>query len=241
MVEENGLGGVGIFLGTLIYWLEANILFVCLGLGTLVGCVWIFLFREKIEVKLWMIPLLSILNSMAGLICVKVFAGIENWGSPLSSGQSLFGGVLLLPIVYVAAAKVFRRRLCDVFDVFAMCTITTLLFARVACVFSGCCYGKLILASESVRWPTRELEILFYLVLLVFLYRKNHQNSLPGEIWPIYMISYGTFRFVEEWLREGDLVLGPFHYGHIWAVLSIIIGISIYFELRHQKNVKKTN
>ena len=59
------------------------------------------------------------------------------------------------------------------------------------------------------------------------------------------MIAYGSFRFCEEWLRAGELVFGPFHYGHIWAVLSAIIGSAVYLELREQrskveyKNVKK--
>ena len=214
-------------------------LVICLSLGTLVGCIWLYLFKERLRLSLWLIPIISVLNTVAGLICVKFFAGIENWGSPISSGQSLFGGVLLLPLIYIISAKVFRCKLCDVFDILAMCTITTLLFARIACILGGCCYGTFIPGSESIRWPTRELEIIFYIILLIVLYRKNRRNSLPGEIWPIYMISYGIFRFIEEWLREGEQVLGPFHYGHIWAILSVAIGISIYGELRNQNEKKK--
>ncbi len=93
-------------------------------------------------------------------------------GNALSSGQSLFGSIFLLPLFYFAGAKIFRRRIGDVFDVFTMCTVTTLLFARIACIFSGCCYGMLLPGSESVRWPTRELELVFYIILLIVLYRK---------------------------------------------------------------------
>lgn len=48
-------------------------------------------------------------------------------GTLLSSGQSLFGSIFLLPLFYFAGAKIFRRRIGDVFDVFTMCTVTTLL------------------------------------------------------------------------------------------------------------------
>lgn len=219
-------------------WLETHILLVCLTLGSIVGCIWIYLFRDRLMISIWCIPILSVLNTIIGLFCVKVFAGIENWDSPFSSGQSLYGGIFLLPIIYIVVAKLFRLKLYAVFDVFTMCTITTLLFARVACIFTGCCYGTFIPGSESIRWPTREIEILFYIVLIIALYKRNIHNSLPGGIWPIYMISYGIFRFFEEWIREEDQIIGIFHRGHIWSILSIIIGLSVYSELCN-KNQKK--
>ena len=49
----------------------------------------------------------------------------------------------------------------------------------------------LLPGSESVRWPTRELELVFYIILLIVLYRKNRSVSHKGEIWPIYMIIWG--------------------------------------------------
>lgn len=219
-----------------LFWVQSHILLVCLTLGSIGGCVWLSIFRERLKLHGVMIPVMSVLHSMAGMICVRLFASIESWGTPLSSGQSLFGSIFLLPLFYLAGAKIFRRRISDVFDVFTMCTVTTLLFARIACIFSGCCYGMFLPGSESVRWPTRELEFLFYIILLIILYRKNRSVSHQGEIWPIYMVSYGAFRFVLEWMREEKAILGFFHYGHIWAVLSIVIGLSIYFEMKKQRN-----
>ena len=219
-----------------LLWVQSNILLVCLTLGSMVGCIWLSIFRERLAIHGVMIPIMSILHSIAGVICVRLFASIESWGTLLSSGQSFFGSIFLLPLYYFAGAKIFRRRIGDVFDVFTMCTVTTLLFARIACIFSGCCYGMLLPGSESVRWPTRELELVFYIILLIVLYRKNRSVSHKGEIWPIYMISYGVFRFVVEWMREEKAILGFFHYGHIWAILSVVIGFSVYFEVKKRRN-----
>lgn len=221
--------------------MEEHILWICLGISTAAGCSWLWIFRKRLQLSILLIPVMSLLNTMAGLLCVKLFAGLEAWGNPLESGQSLFGSVLLLPICYFVGAMIFRRPFQDVFDIFAMCTITTLVFARVACIVSGCCVGQFLPGSETLRWPTRELEIIFHIVLLMFFYKINRRGMQRGEIWPLYMITYGIFRFCEEWLRESDSVFGPFHYGHIWAVLSIIIGSSIYIELRQRKVLKAKN
>ncbi|MCI8608859.1 MAG: hypothetical protein HFE73_04370 [Firmicutes bacterium] len=216
-------------------WIVEHILLICLSLATIAGCGWLWMFRARLRLSVPLIPIMSLLNTAAGLICVKLFAGLEAWGNPLESGQSLFGSVFLLPILYVIGAKISRRQIQDVFDIFAMCTITTLVFARVACIVSGCCLGEFLPGSETLRWPTRELEILFHLGLLVFFCLESKEEKHIGEIWPLYMMTYGIFRFVEEWFRAGDGVIGPFHYGHIWAILSIVIGSSIYIELREQK------
>ena len=49
------------------------------------------------------------------------------------------------------------------------------------------------------------------------------------------MIAYGIFRFIEEWFRTSSGMY-MFHKAHIWALLSLIIGLSIYFEIRTKQN-----
>lgn len=223
----------------LLLWIASHTLIVCLIAGTIVSAIWISLFHEKLKINIWVAPILAVANTIAGLISVKLFAGLEAWGNPLSNGQSLFGSVFLLPLFYFAGTKITGRKYADVFDVFLMCTITTLIFARVDCIMSGCCYGKYIPGSEMVRWPTREMEIVFHIILLTIFYLMNKKNKLPGATWPLYMVSYGAFRFIEEWLRVGDSVIWVFHRGHLWALLSVIIGSSVYLELRTKAEHKK--
>lgn len=219
--------------------LGVKALIICLGIGSLCTCLWLWLYRNKLKIPTRSIPFFAVLNTMLGVCCTRVFAGIESFGSPFFSGQSLFGSIFLLPAFYIIGAKFFHRRLCDVFDTFAMCTITTLIFARAACLFGGCCYGIFLPGSTVLRWPTREMEIAFYIILLVILYRRIKKEICPGEIWPLYMMAYGAFRFLVEWLREGDAVLGPLHRGHVWAVISMIIGYSIFSVLHEYEKREK--
>lgn len=215
----------------IIIWMKSYFLFISLCLGTVVGIMWLYILRDKMNVSKFAIPFISISNSIAGLICVKLFAGLENLGSPIFSGQSLYGAIFLLPIFYFIWSRVFQKDVKVTFDVLALCTISTLLFARLACIVQGCCYGKYITNFEPFRWPTRELEIVFYIILLVYFFRVNKSNEKEGFVWPLYMIFYGIFRFIEEWMREGTSIIGPFHISHIWSILSVIIGIAIYTEL----------
>ena len=60
-------------------------------------------------------------------------------------------------------------------------------------------------------------------------------------IYPIYMISYGIFRFVTETLRFSDRTDSILHVSHLWALLSLGIGISIYGELQEKKTGGRRN
>ena len=175
-----------------------------------------------------------------GLFSVKAFAVLEAFDMGAMGSMSLFGAVFFMPLVYWAFAKLSGRSAADVFDVFTICLVFTLMCARLNCIISGCCLGAHIPIEglTHLRFPTRELELLFYVILLSQLWRKVLSGSARGMIYPIYMISYGIFRFVTETLRFSDRTDSILHVSHLWALLSLGIGISIYGEL--QKKEKKT-
>lgn len=212
----------------IIQWAGENRLLLILVLATMFGYFWLMQFSQKLQIKgIWPLAL-SAVHTMIGVLCVKAFAFLE---SGEAGGMSLFGAVFFLPVVYYAAAKLTQRNVKEVFDIFSICTIFTLLCARINCLMGGCCLGKVIPGLNGFRWPTREIEIGFYIVLLVWLGKKVGKKKFSGQIYPLYMISYGIFRFVEEWFRESDHVYGLFHLSHLWAVISIAVGTAIYYRL----------
>ena len=158
---------------------------------------------------------------------------VDKFGS-----MSLFGGVLLMPVFYFIYAKTKKIPFGDVFDVFVISLISTLMFARINCIIFGCCLGKSINYSE-VRYPTRELEIGFYVILLIVLILFTFKKILTGKLYLIYLISYGAFRFIIEFMRESDSDT-VFHVAHVWSLLSIGIGIGLIIYLsKRKKDVKK--
>lgn len=221
----------------LLTWLSDHALILLLGCGTLFNVYWLHRCRERLHLRWLSVLLLSVLHTVLGVLSVKVFALFETGNF---SNMSLFGGVFFMPLFYWGVAKLAKQKTADVFDVFTICLVFTLMCARLNCMISGCCLGAHIPIEglTHLRFPTRELELLFYVILLSRLWRKVLSGSARGMIYPIYMISYGIFRFVTETLRVSSRADSILHISHLWALLSLGIGISIYGEL--QKKEKKT-
>lgn len=221
----------------LLTWLSDHALILLLSCGTLFNVYWLHRCRERLHLRWLSVLLLSVLHTVLGVLSVKVFALFETGDF---SNMSLFGGVFFMPLFYWGVAKLAKQKAADVFDVFTICLVFTLMCARLNCMISGCCLGAHIPIEglTHLRFPTRELELLFYVILLSRLWRKVVTGSARGMIYPIYMIAYGIFRFVTETLRFSDRTDSILHVSHLWALLSLGIGISIYGEL--QKKEKKT-
>lgn len=221
----------------LLTWLSDHALILLLSCGTLFNVYWLHRCRERLHLRWLSVLLLSVLHTVLGVLSVKVFALFETGDF---SNMSLFGGVFFMPLFYWGVAKLAKQKAADVFDVFTICLVFTLMCARLNCIVSGCCLGAHIPIEglTHLRFPTREMELLFYVLLLSQLWRKVVTGSARGMIYPIYMISYGIFRFVTEMLRFSDRTDSILHVSHLWALLSLGIGISIYGELR--KKEKKT-
>lgn len=206
-------------------WIIDNTLWLLLAAGTIYSYSCLVENGEKLRIGKTAAAVTALLHTLIGVVCVKAFAFLE--GS--AGGMSLYGSIFFMPVLYFAGAKLLRRSVADVFDCFTLCIVFTLLCARVNCLISGCCLGRLIPGSESLRWPTRQLEVIFYLTLLFVLYRKNKKEEFRGRSYPLFMMSYGVFRFIVEWFRESEHIYGYLHISHIWSLVAIAIGAAFYF------------
>ncbi len=220
-------------------WISENSLILLLLAGSCFTFVWLCLFRDRLQLKWYVALLISVLHTLFGVLTVKVFAFLETGFNTDSLGNmSLFGGVFFMPLAYWLGAKLSKRSYREVFDVFTPCMIFTVMCARINCIVSGCCIGLPIPGMNGVRFPTREAEILFYIILLICLCPRVLKGKYRGQAYPIYMISYGAFRFVVEFFRSAD-TSSVFHRAHIWALITLIIGISIYAEIKSETATRK--
>ena len=111
-------------------------------------------------------------------------------------------------------------------------------FGRIGCLLSGCCYGVetdawigiLLPGHDHYTVPTQILEMVFLFILAVILSILAFKQ-ITNYTFPIYMISYGVFRFIIEFFRgdeRGQLQgLSPSQYICIALVLGA--GVLIYF------------
>ncbi len=202
---------------------------------------WLFHMRKRLDAKWYAVLILSVLHIAIGVASVKAFAIVEaGFDLKKAGNMSLFGSIAFLPIFYFVGAKLFKRSASDVFDCFTIPLAATLMCARVNCLVKGCCLGCMIPGSE-MRWPTREIELVFYTVFIAATIAPVFKGKTRGCAFPIFMISYGAFRFIVEFLREGTAIWWVFHISHIWAMLSVIIGVVVLILLKKKTSAASTN
>ncbi|MDD7081338.1 MAG: prolipoprotein diacylglyceryl transferase [Candidatus Enterosoma sp.] len=201
------------------------VLIILLTISFVFTFLWLFLNRSKLSFRWWECLLYSFFFIIFGVCSVRFFAVMEAGFQLEKAGNlSLFGGIFFLSIYYLILSLIKHVPIRKMFDFFTIPLIVTLLLARTNCYLSGCCYGKLI-GNTSFRYPTREFELLFDSLLLVFMIPWVYQEKSQGRAYPVYMIAYGLFRFLNEFMRysETDRI---FHIAHLWSIVSILIGIS---------------
>ena len=184
--------------------------------------------------KWYAVLILSVLHTAIGVCSVKVFAFLESGDI---GNMSLFGGVFFMPAAYWLGAKLTKRPYWKVCDVLTPCMLFTLMCARINCIVSGCCSG-LVIPGTHVHFPTRELEILYYIVMLILLIPRVKKSKNPGSIYPLYMASYGAFRFLDEFFRTSSTGM-LFHLSHVWAAIAFAAGLSIYIEIKSRNQKRK--
>ena len=191
-------------------------------------------YKNDLQIKVVTAVILAVLHTIAGVICVKAFACLESLTNPFDAGMSLFGALFLLPLFYLAGSRLTNRDKALVFDDFCICVMIALMCVRCNCIVSGCCLGKVI-SGTGMFWPTRQIEIAFWAIMLIwFLFKKEH-GYIKGILYPQMMMVYGIFRFIVEFFRDEAAVIGPFHFGHLWAVISFFVGSTFYFILMERK------
>lgn len=217
--------------------------------GFLLGIPAVRLSRNKgIKIPLYLDSLKCLAFSAFSVISVLLFASLEGLigGKGFHVGAvSTYGAYLIAPLFLLL---IFRKDRGLVFDDFAVYVPVSLLLQRIRCIINGCCIGK-IMGSSGMRWPVREAEIVFYTVMLICFvaYRRKSYNAskskyigVKGIMFPLLMICYGCLRFLLEFLRDNGKA-SLFHMAHIWSVLAVLTGLSIYIEIKRRSASLKSN
>jgi len=191
--------------------------------------------------RLLAIYVAALVGAFLGAKAVYFLAeGYLHLGAPdlwlqLATGKSILGG-LLGGYLAVEAAKRLVGYSGITGDWFATIAPAGIILGRFGCWFHGCCQGRVWQpswftvtdATGAARWPSVPVEILFNIVMVAFLFRLRRANRLPGQHFHIYLIAYGAFRFLHEFLREEPRVLGPVTGYQIAALVVAALGVVGY-------------
>ena len=168
-----------------------------------------------------------------------VYLGAEGWlhwhdanrWLVLATGKSITGA-LLGGYLAVEIAKKFLKYSGTTGDWFAVIVPVGIMLGRIGCMMQGCCLGKVCTANWFTindvngvpRWPASQVEFIFNALMLGVVLMLRWGKIAPGQLFHIYLIAYGVFRFFHEFLRDTPAILGPFSGYQIAALAIIILG-----------------
>lgn len=196
------------------------------------------------------------------LIGAKVFGVITNllvaWNQNekitistfLNTGIVFYGGLLGFLFTFIYVNKIQNKTTdYNVIDIVAVCVSLFHFFARIGCFFAGCCYGKIIDTPISIMYKTARLELdlripvqlieasaNMLIFIICFTLLKKH--ILPKRILNIYLFSYASVRFLDEFIR-GDTTRGFVGVLSFSQVISLIIFAFLAFQVIKLKHLKK--
>ena len=146
-------------------------------------------------------------------------------------------------------------------DIIAAPVLLGLAFGRMGCFLNGCCYGGKTSSSLGLRFPghyaerhpTQLYELLFALVLFVFLrhvfprWRKHAGTSQTkgdtareGEVFGYALAMYGVFRFAIEHLRDDPRgALGPLSTSQLISIPVLALGAWLIYRARQDQKFPK--
>ena len=159
--------------------------------------------------------LLSILTSIDLIIKYKIpFIDV------MKNGFVFYGGLLGGALGYFIYAIAYKIPYFALTDNAVQSLPLGHAFGRIGCFCAGCCYGKETTSAIGVIFthpadpycpvgvkilPTQLIEstFCFLLFITIFIIRRRFKDLRTGILTIIYILSYGTFRFILEFFR-GD-------------------------------------
>ena len=181
-----------------------------------------------------------------------------------ASGLVFYGGLLGALLGVLIFCRRFRLSTYRELNNFVVIVPLFHAFGRIGCTLTGCCYGieyhgPLAITytaahinpgisddiADFSRFPVQPLEALLEILIFVFLFVLYKKSGDKYSLTSIYLLIYGTVRFLDEFLR-GDgarKIWGPFSTSQ-WISLAIVIIVAVRLLIcqsrKPQKNLFST-
>ncbi len=169
---------------------------------------------------------------------------IEIW----NGGMMFFGGFIGAFIAGAIYVRKQRLPLTLLSDIVSPSIALGEFFTRIGCFLNGCCFGKPSELPWGVHFPpgsfadvagldckihpTQLYSSLFGLLLFFFLQKMLHRPHRQGEVFALFLIFYGGFRFGVDFIRYYENA-GNFFINQIISLIIVIAGI--FFLIRSKK------
>ena len=151
------------------------------------------------------------------------------------TGKSILGGLLGGYLTVEGFKKVFGITKATG-DQFAIMVPLGVALGRTGCLAHGCCKGVII--KLGIAWPAPTVEMGFNLLLALILYSLKRKQLQQQQLFHIYLMSYGVFRFFHEFLRATPKQLLGLS-GYQWTAFIIVIFAAYAYIKRSKQPIKE--
>ena len=177
--------------------------------------------------------LLFVLESYLAASIIDLAIGNFNrsFGEFVGTGANYFGMLLTVLLFWIVLSLILMVNPLKLLDISTMYLPVYLFFIKLACYCTGCCWGipwekgpyNHHISHPGNQVPVQLIEAIWALLIFLFLlwYRKKAKT---GSLFPIYMILYSATRFLSEFFRHEENILGPLKMYHILCLIGIAYG-----------------
>ena len=169
-------------------------------------------------------------------------------------GATYYGGLLL---AVIGAGVYLKRKKISFFKVADICSPPTafgIVFTRIGCFLSGCCFGSptscplgVVFPADSPAGhnfggmeihPTQLYSSLYGLVILVALLLVERRKSFDGFTFAFLCIFYGAARFTVDFFRyyEESALMGGLTYNQVISIGLAALGIALLLILPRRRS-----
>ena len=155
-------------------------------------------------------------------------------------GLAILGGVIGGAVAIILFCLIHKKNFLDIADIAIISLILGQGIGRIGCYFAGCCYG-IEVTDPSLMWfplSTKihgvwHLSTFFYesfscfVIFGIFMFLILKKVKTRGIMSSLYLICYGTVRFILEALRDESesLYLGSVKFSQLLSGLMVVGGI----------------
>ena len=208
---------------------------IALAIGLVVVIILSFFICKKHGISKLSTLIFILLGYGGGIYCAKLMGGIYTMVSKMYGGGksnvAIFGVVVGLPLVLIAASLISGKDWKKVTDLFAPGAFLGLAFSKFGCFFAHCCpgiecsFGTYNPLYEKVMFPSQLCEsvTMVLVVAFSFWYSLKYKKRISGAAYPITAMLYTFTRFCWEFLRYYDLdkmkhLLFGLSFWQLWCV-----------------------
>jgi len=214
--------------------------------------------RGMDPIKIVDLGIVILLSSVAGSRLLYVIQHMEDYRGDLlgmlrvwEGGLTFYGGLIAGVIFGIGFLRVRKVPVRDAIDVVAPQIALGIAIARIGCFLNGCCFGTetglpwacRFPADSQAGWvlpgvglhPTQLYSSAANFVIFLFLRRFLRSGPRGGKVFYAFLITYGLWRFVIDYLRyyEDSMYVTTAGAGITWnqIVSMVIIAIGLAFFL----------